>query len=109
MKMTKELYDALKADIAVVLKGCGFALRKDTSTAVLWRLLHEVNAQRSYDDSHPRWTQIPRWLPLSPNQDHSYLNVLYRSGLNDSHIETALKKIAQEWEEENKKEEKKAA
>lgn len=98
MKMTDAQYKDLKDSIDVIAKHCKLLRRPDTSLTVLWSLLHEVNAQKSYANDHPRWQTTPRLLHVSHvHTASSYINELYKSGLNDSHIETALKQIAKDW------------
>tara|TARA_Y100000034_G_C6908851_1_gene422655 strand:- start:8357 stop:8611 length:255 start_codon:yes stop_codon:yes gene_type:complete len=60
---------------------------------------HEDEDRRSYYDTFPTTRLL--WDILH-NCSHSGLAmciVLYNAGYNDSHIETALKKIHKEWEE----------
>jgi|SRR6185312_4183716 len=102
MKMTDAQYKELKDSIDVIAKHCKIERSQNTSMAVMWALVHEVNAQKSYSSDHPRWVTIPRLLHYSPHEPYYYLDTLYRSGLNDSHIETALKQIRKDWEKEQK-------
>jgi predicted DNA-binding protein (MmcQ/YjbR family) len=97
MKMTPEQYQSLKADVNKIAVSCHLLRRPDTSIAVMWALFHEVNAQRSYGDDHPRWAKRQRVLPASHVDSQSWLTELYDSGLNDNHLKTALMKIASEW------------
>jgi hypothetical protein len=105
MKMTRETYEALKADVHAVASHCAFRIRPDTSIATLWLILHEINAQRSYGDDHPRWQTRPRFLPPSHVNGQTWLNeVLYgKEGLYDDHIKTALTQILKDVEAEEKK------
>ncbi|WP_323016412.1 hypothetical protein [Castellaniella sp.] len=58
--------------------------------------VHEINAQRSYDDKHPRWRSenyLPRVLEPSHVDGRCWLNELYdRDGydLNDETLRTAV-------------------
>jgi hypothetical protein len=97
MKMTKEQYQQLKDDVNAVALHCRLSRRPNTSMAVLWMIVHEINAQRSYSDDHPRWQKIGRVLPASHVKTKSWISDLYDSGLSDLHIKTALQRIASEW------------
>jgi hypothetical protein len=97
MKITAEQYAELKVAVNNIADAYNLLKRPDTSTAVLWAIFHEVNAQKSFDDTHPRWQTRARVIPLT-HKDQSYIGVLYKSGLNDKTLETALKAIAKEWE-----------
>jgi hypothetical protein len=63
-----------------------------SETRSLWDLWHIVSDNLKYDDSHP-WFISGRWTRLIP-QDATF--DVYSDGANDSHIETALKRIAKE-------------
>jgi hypothetical protein len=97
MKMTTEQYEALKADVDAVALHCRLLRRGDTSLAVMWAILHEINAQRSYSDEHPRWKVRERFLTATHVNKKHWLTDLYDAGLNDVHIKTALMKIVTEW------------
>jgi predicted DNA-binding protein (MmcQ/YjbR family) len=97
MKITPEVYAELKQDVLAIAAHCQFKIRPDTSMTTMWCIVNEINAQRSYDDTHPRWAERKRILPASHVNKQCWLNDrLYQSGLNDEHIKTALKKIAAE-------------
>jgi hypothetical protein len=99
MKMTAETYAQLKADVHTIAKDCGFNIRANTSIATLWTIVHEINAQRSYGIEHPRWQTRDRVLPPSHVNKGNWLNeTMYKAGLNDNHIETALAQIAKDVE-----------
>ena len=93
MKYPKERRDELVADIKAVakllLETNGKTLA-DIKRYSVWVWVHEVNAQRSYGDDHPRWATIPRVLPPSHVDGQCWLNGLYNEHeLDDSHIQTA--------------------
>ena len=106
MKMSDSLYKELKADIQVWAK-----LRdrdiKGASLGEMWNLFHFVMRDRNNDDSHPafttrQWTRgVPFWSRNGENKamqgNDTWLNRFYaEEDLNDSHIATALRKIAKE-------------
>lgn len=104
MKMAPEQYTELKADlktlIALVVFPPDALERAKDSTGklpirVMWHFFHEVNAQRSYGDDHPRWLTRKRVLEPSHVGGQAWITELYET-LNDSHLETALKKAFSE-------------
>jgi|SRR6185312_2469536 len=73
-----------KADIATLPQG-------KTGLLSMYDLLHEVSANRAYDDSHPRWQKIQRVLPYDGRDACFY----YVDGANDTHIATLLRRVKQ--------------
>jgi hypothetical protein len=97
MKMAPEVYAELKNDVAAVAAHCHIKIRPDTSMMTMWGIVNEINAQRSYDDKHPRWQVRDRILPASHVDKQCWLNdAMYNRGMHDEHIKTALKKIVQD-------------
>lgn len=95
MKMTPQRYDELKTGIKQIVDHYG---RQNlgtpkSPTSLLWKLFHAVTEDFQYHDDHPLYRQRSRILP---HQDDHWLNKMYASGLNDTHIETALKRIGKE-------------
>lgn len=100
MKMKTETYEELKKDLLelIDLAGVQLDVRKGRKRA-MWDLLNVVNTDRAYQDKdHPcgRGTR-PRFLAYTGRP----YNWLYKEGLQDSHVETALMKIF--WEVTNGK------
>lgn len=109
MKMVAQNFNALKADFAEVLSRFYFYTSPEkTATLTLseaFVVFHEVCAQRSYDDTHPRWAKRDRVLSADyaavwHGGQSGFLAHLYAndgSPLNDSHISTALRKILKSY------------
>lgn len=110
MKMSRALYDELASDIRELLSVTRpDGLREVPTTGEMWALFNRVMLERMNDDTHPMWRRNggPRTRLLAfwsrngeskemQGNDH-WLNRFYvGEDLNDSHIETALKRIAQE-------------
>jgi len=111
MKMSENVFNQLSQDFHTVLTeffpGC--SLSEDPTEALqdAWVVFREVWAQRSYDDTHPRWEKSKR--VLSPNfaekwnmdgNQTGYLAWVYDNDgepIADSHIRTALKKIVSQY------------
>lgn len=94
MKMSQELYDALAADIQEVSEVWSVELDEETPASSLWHMFHQVMRDRSYDDEHPGFSQ-GQWTRILDYQDRFWLDRFYEAeDLNDSHILTALRKIA---------------
>lgn len=110
MKMSQTLFDELLVDCKAYLAYTRpDGIQEVPSVSAMWGLFHAVMFDRMQDDNHPAWRSnggnkvrvLPFWSrngatsrdAQEPN-DH-WLNRFYREeDLNDSHIETALKKIA---------------
>jgi hypothetical protein len=98
MKIKPELYAALKSDIESVVKSLGI----DVAIAdggkgglkTMWELFHKTRRDRSYPDTHPAFAQGV-WKRILPYDGRNY-TCFYADGCNDSHIETALRKIKTE-------------
>ena len=106
MKMSKELYAELKTDIEAWAGLRGRDV-KGASLGEMWSLFYFVMRDRNNDDSHPafvsgQWTRgVPFWSRNGENKamqgNDTWLNRFYaEEDLNDSHIATALRKIAKE-------------
>ena len=96
MKMPAAVRAQLLTDIQTVV--CAYCPTVDRSALTLshmWQLAHEVHAQRSYGDDHPRWTNRKRVLPCSHASGKGWLAELYAT-LDDNHIGTALHSIQRE-------------
>jgi hypothetical protein len=95
MKISAAALASLSADIRTVLSAlCPTADIRALSIGDMWALFHEVHAQRTHSDSHPRWTNVDRVLQCThATHNCGYIGSLYGLGLNDSHIETALRSI----------------
>jgi meiotically up-regulated gene 157 (Mug157) protein len=99
MKMDNEKYDEIKAGIAQIVDFHG---KKQVQTVyadypltrMMFDLFNMLWFDKEYDDTHPAYVNGRK--RVLPQTNPSWLNDLYKSGLNDSHIETALKKIAKE-------------
>lgn len=100
MKMSPERYAELKEGIRQMVDHHGKApteaeFKGKTLTRMMWAIFHAVLFDWQYEDTHPAYAAGK--VRVLPHKDHNYLNgKLYGEGLNDSHIETALKKIAKE-------------
>lgn len=100
MKITPENYTALKEDIQAIVNHYKFDIKTadhgKTGCKTMWQLFHAAGLERSQDDSHPAFTRgRTRVLPCVGVW---WGDRLYKQGLNDSHIETALKAIRKEME-----------
>lgn len=99
MKMSKPLFDRLKSDCEAVVKHYGVTLESIKNYSDIWAVFRTVCRHRSYDDRHYIFTDLGHQRILEPThvfQTHGkkYLDLFYKDeDLNDSHIETALKKI----------------
>lgn len=92
MKMPKEMYDSLKADIEVIVRELTLFDRLDMKT--MWDIHAIVSRNRAYDDNHPNF-KSKAWKRFLPFDGRNYC-WYYDAGLDDSHVETALKKIRKE-------------
>lgn len=93
LKMPKTVFDSLQADMRLIAKKMDAMWRTRTepyTVAQCWQLLHEVNAQRSYADNHPRWDSKTRYLPQSHVGGQTFINELYEH-VNDTHIASAFR------------------
>lgn len=107
MKMSPALYSDLQSDMIAVAKRqrekghLPEFVQKD-----MWNLFHMVMFDRNNDDNHPSYSAkegrrvrvLPFWSRNGESKDmqgnDTWLNRFYNEeDLNDSHIETALKKI----------------
>ncbi len=99
MKMNQLKYEEIKAGIAAIVDfhGKNHILERYTNrpTAhLMWALFDALWFDKQYRDDHPSYVKgRPRVIP---HTNDTWLNDLYRSGLNDSHINTALFKISRE-------------
>ena len=98
MKITQRDYQELKTDIKTICKKAG--IEKHTRTditpmAFMFNLFSAASDHRGYDDSHPMYKYIGRFLPYTGKD---WINRLYDAGLQDNHIFTALKNIGKELE-----------
>ena len=94
MKMQKAQFEKLKADFWAIAKARPHVARTLTMRDV-WEVFHQVCEDRSYDDTHPFFTKGMR-VRVLPYEGHGSLNMFYNAGLNDAHIETALRRIISE-------------
>lgn len=108
MKMSVTLYTDLKNDCETILKLGTFLndVFKPDNISGLWRMFNVIMFQRNNDDTHPGFQNgtpriLPFWSRNGETQEiqgnDTWLNRFYvDEDLNDSHIQTALKKIARE-------------
>ena len=98
MKMTKEQYDELKDDIRTVgnslgiLKSVQYSPQGITGLRHMYCLLRIVHENRAYDDA---WFELAGMTRVLPHTGRKYGH-LYDTGLDDTHIATALRKIQKE-------------
>ena len=101
MKISNQDYAKMKADISAVAKARNVDFTnggeydaKVFSPRIMFDLLAFASHNRAFDDAHPQYVSNPafRVLPFT-GQDYCWY---YKSGLNDTHIETALRKIQTE-------------
>lgn len=94
MKMNPKTFEALKRDmtaICVAKKLCYAGGMRDA-----WNVFHRVMQDRSYDTAHPYYDPAsPHYRArIVPYVGHNAgIGAIYAEGLDDSHIETALRKI----------------
>jgi hypothetical protein len=91
MKMTQPVFDSLKSDLAIVADKLGIEPAPNENLRTMFNLLAIVSQCRAFDDNHPNF-KSGRWARVLPYDGRNYC-WYYDGGLNDSHIETALKKI----------------
>lgn len=98
MKMPASEFAMLKADFMAyveALQESGPFNYSDMRNA--WAVYHRVMDDRSYDDSHPFYSEATpealRRRRVLPYKGREWNSRFYNMGLNDSHIETALRKI----------------
>lgn len=102
MKMRQELYNSIKTDIQTVMDYTGIRTTKGVFEAkLMWSLLDKVNFDRTQPDTHPAFVKgiVPRILPFDGREGCFFYDEAFlgrRNGLNDSHVETALRKISEE-------------
>jgi hypothetical protein len=89
-KMQPATYADLKNDIAAAIAKIGYTMRGDTPMLDLWNLVSMINRNRAIDGNLPG-----RILPHTGRPQ----NWLYKMGLNDTHIDTALRSIRKELSE----------
>lgn len=100
MKITAEKYAEIRDGIKTIVDGVGLETIKmhyagKTVGRIMWDLFSALWFDKQFDDNHPSYVQGVKRRIL-PQTDPNWLNNLYNSGINDSHIETALKKVAKE-------------
>ena len=109
MKMSKKLFEELLADCkAYVAYTRPDGLKEVPSISAMWGLFTAIQFDRTQDDKHPAYRcnggtkvrVLPFWSrngePKEMQGNDHWLNRFYvEENLNDTHIETALKKIAQ--------------
>lgn len=96
MKMQKEKYDILKNNFKIMLEHYGHIVIKthiDTFgiNRALWSIFYELMRDMRNDDNHPHFKN-GRWTRIVPYMDDFDL----LDGLNDEHINTALKQIGKD-------------
>jgi len=91
MKMKTERYELLKSGFAALVAHYCYT-GHTFSMGDLWNVYHHVVRQFLYDDSHPGFAKHhwQRLLPFMPNYNQ------YEGGLNDNHLETAIRRIAKD-------------
>lgn len=99
MKMDRAKYETIKKAIAAVVQRIsrneallGIISNNPRPMGVMWQLFEYASHNIQYDDNHPGFAtgQWPRVYPTVPGFN------LYSGGLNDDHIDTALKSISKE-------------
>lgn len=104
MKMPRPMYEELHDDINVWAALRGREV-KGATLGEMWNLFHFVMRDRMNDDAHPgfatgQWTRgVPFWSRNGETRDaqgnDNWLNRFYiEADLNDTHIATALKRMA---------------
>jgi len=98
MKMTKEQYDELKDDIRTVgnslslLKSVVYSRQGKTGLLYMFQMKNVVDQNRAYDDA---WFASAGRTRVLPYAGRKYGH-LYDTGLDDTHIATALRQIRKE-------------
>lgn len=93
IKMSDEKYQDMANGILKVIEKNGKEkigeAYKEKPIRVIWEVFHEWHFQKKNDDNHPSFKQQPdrRVVEYTPGYD------VYSGGLNDSHIQSALKSI----------------
>lgn len=90
MKMSKDLFTSLKADVTTVCEGRPESV---ATPADAWSVFKKVWMDRSYDDDHPGFRD-GHWVRVLPYSGRNHLDRFYGDeDLNDDHIATALRQI----------------
>lgn len=95
MKMPQNEFEMLKSDFLAMVSALQVQQGPINYGTMCnaWAIYHRVMDDRSYDDSHPFYCgEKPRQRVL-PYVNRRHNSKFYAMGLNDSHIETALRKI----------------
>lgn len=99
MKISREMFDSVKADFLEVIRLLGLGNEWDkldhgtSGLRVAYSILHQISFDRSYDDNHPAFKAgRVRLLPYDGREYCFY----YADGCNDDHVKTMLKKILEQ-------------
>lgn len=90
MKMAPQMFESLAADLRTYWTALG---RGPCSMRDQWEALHRVMEDKTNDDSHPFYVRGERKRIFPFVGRRAGIDTFYDAGLNDSHIETALRKI----------------
>ena len=100
MRIKGTRYQELKEGVRAILDHHGLDQLEEhykkanySVTSMMWELLNQVLYDFENDDSHPAYAKCGR-TRIVPYKGREWN--LYADGVNDSHIETALKKIGKE-------------
>ena len=97
MKMPQDMYAALKRDFCLVAHAAAKAKGSFTmNMRAAWDIFHRVGQERSYDGAIRGQLETMSGIPCSVAYVHGYRAGSVYDNLNDSHIETALKRILSE-------------
>jgi hypothetical protein len=95
MKMPADMYEALKRDFYLVANAIAETRGPFTlNLASAWRVLHRVEQERQYTGQLRAQLETMTKTPCTVDALPDYrMGPWYDAGLNDSHIETALRRI----------------
>lgn len=97
MKIKQELYEKMKTAMELMINSFGGSQKINERFAnksritKLWSIWNAASFDLMYDDTHPAYRKKQRVVPYEEG-----FNVYNDDDINDSHIETALKKIGTE-------------
>lgn len=90
MKFSKEDYEELKADFKLIVSAYNLTAGMPVN---VWGIYHRILEDHAYDDEHPSYKAGRKRVCKYDGRSTQYW---YKKGYDDSHINTALKKIKKE-------------
>lgn len=104
MKITNDTYTEMRDGIQAIVDRYGYANISETfqgnANRMMWHLFNKFVFDIQSHDTHPAYT-TGRHERVVQQKDVRWLNTLYDSGVNDTHIATALRNIMKEINHED--------